>query len=76
MQMQTRSTILATEIAALAYHAARTIWTLPSAFAEWRTATATAEALHKFSNRELNDLGLVRGDIEPMSLTLASRKAR
>lgn len=31
---------------------------------EWRRFRATREALNRLSERELNDLGLSRGDIE------------
>ncbi|MEZ5733240.1 MAG: DUF1127 domain-containing protein [Paracoccaceae bacterium] len=40
-----------------------------STFAAWNDARATRKALSKLSDRELDDIGLCRGDIE----TIASR---
>lgn len=38
-----------------------------AAFAEWREARATHAALDKLSNRELEDIGLSRADLDDMA---------
>lgn len=35
-----------------------------AAFADWNDARITRKALGRLSNRELDDIGLVRGDID------------
>ncbi len=40
-----------------------------AAVAAWNDARATRNALSKLSDRELDDIGLVRGDIDTMALT-------
>ncbi|MFN0115676.1 MAG: DUF1127 domain-containing protein [Paracoccaceae bacterium] len=39
-----------------------------AAFAAWNDARVTRKALHKLSDRELDDIGLSRGDIEDIAL--------
>ena len=39
-----------------------------ASFAAWNDARATRNALAKLSDRELEDIGLVRGDIDEVAL--------
>ena len=48
-------------------NATRFVSGLVSRFAIWNDARVTRKALSKLSNRELDDLGLCRGDIEDIA---------
>ncbi|MEO1000577.1 MAG: DUF1127 domain-containing protein [Pseudomonadota bacterium] len=43
------------------------------AYRAWRTAETAADELHKLSDRELADIGLIRGDIDVVAEKLATR---
>lgn len=64
---------LSTEIAAAAYHAVRAIATPLRAFNDWRKAAALSKRMNTLSNRELADLGMVRGDVDRIADRLVSR---
>ena len=49
------------------FNATRIISGMLSRFAVWNDARVTRKALSKLSNRELDDLGLCRGDIEDIA---------
>jgi len=44
-----------------------------NAFRAWRLSRATMESLEKLSDRELSDIGLIRGDIPHVADQLARR---
>ena len=44
-----------------------TLSSLIGAFAAWNDRRMTSKTLNKLSNRELDDIGLVRGDIESIA---------
>ncbi len=46
------------------FRAVQTISAFLAAFANWNDARVTRKALSKLSDRELDDIGLCRGDIE------------
>jgi uncharacterized protein YjiS (DUF1127 family) len=46
------------------YRAINSLSNVVSAFAAWNDARVTRKALNKLSDRELDDIGLCRGDIE------------
>ena len=46
------------------YRAINTLSNVFSTFAAWNDARVTRKALNKLSDRELDDIGLCRGDIE------------
>jgi uncharacterized protein YjiS (DUF1127 family) len=50
------------------FSATRIVSDLVSRIAVWNDARVTRKALSKLSNRELDDLGLCRGDIEDIAL--------
>ena len=50
-----------------AFSATRTLSDLVARFASWNDARVTRKALNGLSNRELDDLGLNRGDIEDIA---------
>ncbi|MEL6583786.1 MAG: hypothetical protein AAFQ36_08120 [Pseudomonadota bacterium] len=64
---------LSTEIAAAAYHAVQALAAPLRAFNDWRKAAALTKRMHTLSNRELADLGMVRGDVELIADRLVSR---
>ena len=45
----------------------RNVTALVAAFLEWKDARATRIVLSKLTDRELDDIGLVRGDIDGMT---------
>ena len=46
------------------YRLVQTLAEGSEAFRRWNSARVTRKALHRLSNRELDDIGLCRGDIE------------
>lgn len=46
------------------YRAISALSNAARAFAEWNDARVTRNALNKLSDRELDDIGLCRGDLE------------
>ncbi|MCA0919452.1 DUF1127 domain-containing protein [Pseudooceanicola nanhaiensis] len=46
----------------------RAISTLLAAISDWNDARVTRNALSKLSDRELDDIGLTRGDIDRVSV--------
>ena len=40
----------------------------------WRSAKATANALNGLTNEQLDDIGLIRGDIADVSANMAARR--
>jgi uncharacterized protein YjiS (DUF1127 family) len=51
------------------YHFDQTLDRAFSQFAAWNDARVTRKALAKLTDRELDDIGLCRGDIEAISAT-------
>lgn len=49
------------------FNATRTLSNLVSRIAVWNDARVTRKALSQLSNRELDDLGLNRGDIDDIA---------
>lgn len=50
--------------AALPRHSSNLFTRIATAFADWNNARVTRDALSRLSDRELNDIGLSRSDIE------------
>jgi len=50
-----------------------TISSVFGSFSTWNDARLTRNALNKLSNRELEDIGLVRGDIDLIALNQSNR---
>ncbi|MBY6089009.1 DUF1127 domain-containing protein [Maritimibacter alkaliphilus] len=57
-----------TDSAALYGRMGRAISTLLAAISDWNDARVTRNALSKLSDRELDDIGLTRGDIDRVSV--------
>lgn len=74
MQIYQPNTQLSTEISAAAYSLLRSLNAPLRAYQDWRTASTSADQLHRLSNRELADLGFVRGELDAVAETLAARR--
>ncbi|GHE00132.1 hypothetical protein U879_09880 [Defluviimonas sp. 20V17] len=46
------------------FHLVQSIWTLVHKLRDWNDVRLTRHALDKLSDRELEDIGLCRGDID------------
>lgn len=42
------------------------ITSIPQAISDWHTANKTVRSLNKLSDRQLDDIGLTRGDVQDM----------
>jgi uncharacterized protein YjiS (DUF1127 family) len=55
------------------FNATQVLSSLVAAFAAWNDARVTRKALSTLTNRELDDLGLCRGDIDDIARGTFSR---